>query len=120
MALGAVGRSMTGDKDESRSFGTLLAQLRRQRNLSQLALALDANVSARHLSFLESGRSTPSRIMVLRLAEAVGASMSARSELLLAAGYAPAAVQLAGLQTGGEGLAALLRNAIEAALGMQS
>lgn len=111
---------MTIDGDEGNSFGSLLAGLRRGRQLSQLALALDADVSARHVSFLESGRSMPSRPMVLRLAAAVGASAAARNRLLLAAGYAPVAGQFAAIRSGADGLAALLRSAIEIALDMQS
>lgn len=103
-----------------KSFGAMLSELRRDRDLSQLELALDAEVSARHLSFLESGRSTPSRPMVLRLAAAVGASPDVQNRLLLAAGYAPAAPRLAVTRPGGDGLAAPLRTAIEVALHMQS
>ncbi|CAN0605458.1 unnamed protein product, partial [Ectocarpus sp. 12 AP-2014] len=51
------------------SFGTMLKDWRTQRRLSQLALGLDANVSARHISFLETGRAKPSRAMVLQLCE---------------------------------------------------
>lgn len=71
-------------------FGPLLRAWRERRRLSQLALALDAGVSQRHLSFVESGRSEPSRAMVLRLAEHLGVPLRERNRLLLAAGYAPA------------------------------
>ena len=54
------------------SFGQLLRRWRAQRGLSQLALALDAGVSTRHLSWLETGRASPSRAMVLRLAGRAG------------------------------------------------
>jgi transcriptional regulator with XRE-family HTH domain len=57
--------------------------------VSQLDLALDADVSSRHLSFVETGRSQPSREMVLRLAEALEVPLRERNALLLAAGYAP-------------------------------
>lgn len=72
------------------SFGALLREWRRRRRLSQLALALEANVSQRHLSFVESGRAAPSREMVLHLAAVLDVPLRERNQLLLAAGYAPA------------------------------
>jgi transcriptional regulator with XRE-family HTH domain len=72
------------------SFGHLLRDWRERRRLSQLDLALDADVSARHLSFLETGRARPSRRMILRLAEVLEAPLVSRNELLDAAGFAPA------------------------------
>jgi transcriptional regulator with XRE-family HTH domain len=69
--------------------GTLLRDWRRRRRLSQLDLALDAGISARHLSFVETGRSRPSRDMVLRLAEQLDIPLRDRNGLLLAAGHAP-------------------------------
>jgi transcriptional regulator with XRE-family HTH domain len=71
-------------------LGMLLKDWRRRRRLSQLDLALEAGVSARHLSFVETGRSKPSREMVLHLAEQLGVPLRDRNHLLLAAGYAPA------------------------------
>jgi transcriptional regulator with XRE-family HTH domain len=71
-------------------LGTLLRDWRRRRRLSQLDLALEAGVSARHLSFLETGRSKPSREMVLHLADELDVPLRDRNHLLLAAGYAPA------------------------------
>jgi transcriptional regulator with XRE-family HTH domain len=71
-------------------LGTLLKDWRRRRRLSQLDLALEAGVSARHLSFVETGRSKPSREMVLHLAEQLEVPLRDRNQLLLAAGYAPA------------------------------
>jgi transcriptional regulator with XRE-family HTH domain len=71
------------------SIGDLLREWRERRRLSQLALALDADVSARHLSFLETGRSRPSREMLLRLMEHLEVPLRERNRLLLAAGYAP-------------------------------
>lgn len=71
-------------------LGTLLREWRRRRRVSQFELALDAGVSARHLSFLETGRSRPSRQMVLHLAEQLEVPLRERNRLLLAAGYAPA------------------------------
>lgn len=60
-----------------------------RRRLSQLELALEADTSPRHLSFIETGRSSPSRDMVLRLAERLAVPLRERNILLLAAGYAP-------------------------------
>jgi transcriptional regulator with XRE-family HTH domain len=71
-------------------LGTLLKDWRRRRRLSQLDLALEAGVSARHLSFLETGRSKPSREMVLHLSEQLEVPLRDRNQLLLAAGFAPA------------------------------
>ena len=71
------------------SVGELLRSWRRRRSLSQLELALNADVSARHVSFLETGRSRPSREMVLHLAEQLDVPLRERNGLLLAAGYAP-------------------------------
>jgi transcriptional regulator with XRE-family HTH domain len=69
--------------------GDLLRQWRRQRRLSQLALALEAATTPRYVSFVESGRSQPSRAMVLRLARVLDVPLRERNRLLLAAGYAP-------------------------------
>ena len=71
------------------SIGELLRSWRRRRSLSQLELALEADVSSRHVSFLETGRARPSREMVLRLAEHLDIPLRERNRLLLAAGYAP-------------------------------
>ncbi len=71
-------------------LGELLRDWRQRRRLSQLDLALEAGVSARHLSFLETGRSKPSREMVLKLAEELEVPLRDRNQLLLAAGFAPA------------------------------
>lgn len=71
-------------------LGTLLRDWRQRRRLSQLDLALEAGVSARHLSFLETGRSKPSREMVLHLSEQLDVPLRDRNRLLLAAGFAPA------------------------------
>jgi transcriptional regulator with XRE-family HTH domain len=70
--------------------GPLLRRWRKRRQRSQLELALDAGVSARHLSFIETGRSKPSAEMVLLLAERLEIPFRERNQLLLAAGYAPA------------------------------
>src|SRR6218665_1843330 len=71
------------------SFGTLIRDWRQLRRQSQLDLALEAEISQKHLSFIESGRSRPSREMVLLLAEHLGVPLRERNALLLAAGYAP-------------------------------
>jgi transcriptional regulator with XRE-family HTH domain len=70
--------------------GSLLREWRQRRRLSQLDLALGADVSARHVSFIETGRSVPSREMVLHLAQRLDVPLRERNALLLAAGYAPA------------------------------
>ena len=72
-----------------RPFGDHLRHWRRQRRLSQLDLASDAEISTRHLSFVETGRSVPSREMVLRLADRLQVPLRERNVLLVAAGYAP-------------------------------
>jgi len=69
--------------------GALQRDWRRKRHLSQLALAAEANVSQRHLSFIESGRAAPSRESTMRVAGALDLRLRSRNELLLAAGYAP-------------------------------
>ncbi len=70
-------------------IGTLLRDWRQRRRLSQLDLALEAGVSTRHLSFVETGRSRPSPEMVLHLADRLEVPLRERNGLLLAAGYAP-------------------------------
>jgi transcriptional regulator with XRE-family HTH domain len=70
-------------------FGMLMRQWRQRRRLSQLDLALEADVSARHVSFIETGRSAPSRAMVLRLASALDVPLRQQNRLLIAAGLAP-------------------------------
>ncbi len=71
------------------TVGDLLRDWRQRRRLTQLELAMRAEVSTRHLSFLETGRSTPSRDMVLHLAEHLDVPLRERNALLVAAGYAP-------------------------------
>lgn len=70
------------------AFGNLLKGWRTRRRFSQLQLALEANVSSRHLSFIETGRAQPSRSMVLQLAQAMDVPRSERNLLLQAAGFA--------------------------------
>src|SRR5262249_17853649 len=74
--------------------GHLLRQWRQQRHMSQLDLALSAEVSSRHLSFIETGRSTPSREMLLSLARQLDLPLREQNRLLQAAGYAPAYTEL--------------------------
>ena len=81
---------MTITTQGRQAVGYLLREWRERRRLSQLALALDADVSTRHLSFLETGRAQPSQEMVLRLAEHLDVPLRDRNTLLLAAGFAPA------------------------------
>lgn len=72
------------------NFGSLLREWRQRRHISQMDLALQGNISTRHLSFLETGRSQPSREMVLRLAEQLEVPLRERNVLLTAAGFAAA------------------------------
>src|SRR5690349_8493008 len=76
-------------RDGSDTFGSQLQYWRRARSLSQLALANQAQISARHLCFIETGRAQPSRDMILRLASALDVPLRAQNALLLAAGFAP-------------------------------
>lgn len=76
--------------NQLRPVGDQLREWRRRRRLSQLDLALNADISSRHLSFVETGRATPSREMLLHLADQLGVPLRERNAMLLAAGYAPA------------------------------
>ncbi|MBC7052199.1 helix-turn-helix transcriptional regulator, partial [Salmonella enterica subsp. enterica serovar Enteritidis] len=71
------------------SVGELLRHWRVSRGKSQLDLSLDAEVSTRHISFIENGKSTPSREMLLVLARALDVPLRERNTLLLSGGYAP-------------------------------
>ncbi|HRM00164.1 MAG TPA: helix-turn-helix transcriptional regulator [Acidovorax sp.] len=71
------------------SFGDHLRNWRQQRHLSQMELADEADISTRHVSFMETGRTNPSRDMVLRLCERLAVPLRERNALLVAAGYAP-------------------------------
>ncbi|MFN5453517.1 helix-turn-helix domain-containing protein, partial [Bradyrhizobium sp.] len=82
--------SARADRAKPVHVGEHLRQWRQRRHLSQLDLALDAEISARHLSFVETGRAAPSRDMVLKLAERLDVPLRERNVLLVAAGYAPA------------------------------
>ncbi|SEK36133.1 transcriptional regulator, XRE family [Stigmatella aurantiaca] len=90
MTPGSYRRAMaTPSPSTGRPVGALLRQWRERRGLSQLHLACRADVSSRHVSFLETGRSQPSREMLLHLAEELEVPLRERNALLMAAGYAP-------------------------------
>ena len=77
-------------KDAGTSAGVLLRHWRERRHRSQLELAIEAGVSARHISFVETGRARPSADMLLRLSEQLDVPLRDRNQMLLAAGHAPA------------------------------
>jgi transcriptional regulator with XRE-family HTH domain len=77
------------DRQQIRPLGEQIKHWRQQRRLSQMELALDAEISTRHLSFIETGRAQPSREMVLLLAEQLEVPLRERNAMLLGAGYAP-------------------------------
>jgi len=81
--------TMTGVTPEPLPVGRLLRDWRERRRLTQLDLALRAEVSARHLSFIETGRSQPTSEMILRLAQHLNVPLRDRNVLLLSGGYAP-------------------------------
>jgi transcriptional regulator with XRE-family HTH domain len=83
------------DRAKPVHIGEHLREWRQRRHLSQLDLAVDAEISARHLSFVETGRSAPSRDMVLKLTERLDVPLRERNVLLVAAGFAPAFPQRA-------------------------
>lgn len=82
-------RAIIAAMDKARPFGEQLREWRQRRHLSQLDLAAEVDISTRHLSFVETGRSQPSRAMVLRLAERLNVPFRERNALLTAAGFAP-------------------------------
>ncbi len=79
----------TRNRSARPTIGEQLRAWRERRRLSQLALALQAEVSSRHLSFVETGRAQPGRVLILRLAEELDVPLRERNDLLLAAGFAP-------------------------------
>src|ERR687889_1235064 len=81
---------MTSVTSPQAAVGPQLRDWRKRRRLSQLELALDSGVSARHISFVETGRSKPGREMLLRVLDQLEVPFRERNELLLAAGHAPA------------------------------
>jgi transcriptional regulator with XRE-family HTH domain len=82
--------TMTSPARPQRPVGELLREWRERRRLSQLDLSIQADISTRHLSFVETGRSRPTPSMIIRLTEQLGVPLRERNTLLLAAGYAPA------------------------------
>src|SRR5271156_7068511 len=72
------------------AVGQLLREWRERRRISQLGLSIRADISARHRSFVETGRSQPTSGMILRLSEQLDVPLRERNALLLAGGYAPA------------------------------
>src|SRR6201989_800388 len=88
--MNAHSATARADRTPSLHVGDHLREWRQRRHLSQLDLAGDAEISARHLSFVETGRAAPSRDMVLRLAERLDVPLRERNVLLVAAGFAPA------------------------------
>ena len=88
--MNAPSATARADRLRPAHVGDHLREWRQRRHLSQLDLAGDAEISARHLSFVETGRATPSREMVLKLAERLEVPLRERNVLLVAAGYAPA------------------------------
>jgi transcriptional regulator with XRE-family HTH domain len=84
----ALSNAPAGDSERP-AVGRMLRDWRARRHLSQLQLAVDAEISQRHLSFIESGRAQPSREMLLRVAEELRVPLRERNALLLAAGFAP-------------------------------
>src|ERR1700761_2101273 len=89
MTMVATEASVSTAASDSKGVGPLLRAWRERRRISQLELALRADSSARHISFVETGRARPSEEMVLRLAEHLDVPVRERNALLLAAGYAP-------------------------------
>ncbi|MEV6025384.1 helix-turn-helix transcriptional regulator [Streptomyces sp. NPDC052036] len=89
MTIVATGAAASPPAPSDPAVGLLLRGWRERRRVSQLELALRAGSSARHISFIETGRSRPSEEMVLRLAEHLDVPVRERNALLLAAGYAP-------------------------------
>ncbi|WP_316744059.1 helix-turn-helix domain-containing protein [Streptomyces sp. MK7] len=89
MTIVATGAPVPPTAPAGQGVGPLLRAWRERRRVSQLELALRADSSARHISFIETGRSRPSEEMVLRLAEHLDVPVRERNALLLAAGYAP-------------------------------
>ncbi|MFI2640648.1 helix-turn-helix domain-containing protein [Streptomyces sp. NPDC018610] len=89
MTTVAIDAAVLPTAPAGRGVGPLLRAWRERRRVSQLELALHADSSARHISFIETGRSRPSEEMVLRLAERLDVPVRERNALLLAAGYAP-------------------------------
>src|ERR1700684_2791074 len=88
--MNAQSAAARADRTKPAHVGDHLREWRQRRHLSQLDLAGDAQISARHLSFVETGRAAPSRDMILKLAERLEIPLRERNVLLVAAGFAPA------------------------------
>jgi transcriptional regulator with XRE-family HTH domain len=88
--MNAHASTAQAERSQPVHIGDHLREWRQRRRMSQLDLAGEAEISARHLSFVETGRAAPSRDMVLRLAERLDVPLRERNVLLVAAGYAPA------------------------------
>jgi len=88
--MNAHASTARAERSQPIHIGDHLREWRQRRHLSQLDLAGDAEISARHLSFVETGRAAPSREMVLKLAERLEVPLRERNVLLVAAGFAPA------------------------------
>jgi transcriptional regulator with XRE-family HTH domain len=90
----SVGCVIVETEREPQTVGELIRFWRNLRRLSQLELALDANLSTKHLSFVETGRSRPSRQLLIHLAQRLDLPMAERNRLLLAGGFAPPYLEL--------------------------
>jgi transcriptional regulator with XRE-family HTH domain len=93
--MSAQASTARAERTKSVHVGEHLREWRQRRHLRQLDLAVEADISARHLSFVETGRAAPSRDMVLKLAERLDVPLRERNVLLVAAGFAPAFPQRA-------------------------
>src|SRR6266498_4571601 len=93
-ALANVASVMVEPEQEPQTVGELIRFWRTRRRLSQLELSLDANLSTKHLSFVETGRSRPSRQLLIHLAQHLDLPMAERNRLLLAGGFAPPYLEL--------------------------
>src|SRR5215218_11255375 len=85
----SVGPVAVQTDTEPQTVGELIRFWRTQRRLTQMELALDANLSTKHLSFVETGRSNPSRQLLVHLAQQLDLPIAERNRLLLAGGFAP-------------------------------
>src|SRR3978361_182595 len=100
--MNAHASAARAERTQSVHVGDHLREWRRRRHLSQLDLAGDAEISARHLSFVETGRAAPSREMVLKLAERLEGPLRERHVLLVPAGFAAGCPEGAAGGSGGE------------------
>src|ERR671934_2212753 len=89
-----LNRVVVQTEQEPQTAGELIRFWRTRRGLSQLDLSLDANLSTKHLSFVETGRSRPSRQLLVHLAQHLDLPITERNRLLLAGGFAPPYLEL--------------------------